>query len=189
MKSKSHGVIFDHYCCILWLETSHVFPPTFRRRGSQQAMNNRRKRLEPLRAYLPQCFSRSLIHYLLFQAEIRWDAWNFILLVNHFILPLSLSPAPSWFLFVSLLLDSLVTSFSPTDQSFYLLIRKGQNSQYEHSLYTVIDFLLLYLHLPASTAGQIATLGFKLGLYLQPIIFVPHLYLPRKLITAFQTNV
>ena len=91
LKSKSHGVIFDHYCCILWLETSHVFPPTFRRRGSQQAMNNRRKRLEPLRAYLPQCFSRSLIHYLLFQAEIRWDAWNFILLVNHFTLPLSLS--------------------------------------------------------------------------------------------------
>ena len=34
LKSKSHGVISDHLCCILWLETSHVFPPTFRRRGS-----------------------------------------------------------------------------------------------------------------------------------------------------------
>ena len=94
LKSKSHGVIFDHLCCILWLETSHAFPHTFRRRGSQQAMNNRRKRLEPLRAYLPQRFSRSLIHYLLFQPVIRWDAWNFILLVNHFILPLSLSLQP-----------------------------------------------------------------------------------------------
>ena len=94
LKSKSQGVIFDPLCCTLWLETSHLFPPTLRRRGSQQDTNNRRKRLEPLRAYLPQCFSRSLIHYLLFQPEVKWDAWNFILLINHFILPFSLSLPP-----------------------------------------------------------------------------------------------
>lgn len=70
LKSKSQGVIFDHLCCILWLETSHLFLPTLRR-GSQKDMNNRTKRLEPLRAYLPQRFSRSLIHYLLFQPEIK----------------------------------------------------------------------------------------------------------------------